>query len=498
MSLSSKKSHGRKRRVSLARRRFLKQSTLGLGSLLGLTGCANLDSLFTSGKREFEKEVFVIGGGAAGLMAAHTLKKNRIPFRLFEASNRPGGRLYTVTAADGSAFEMGADTFESHHRLVFELLKEFQIEWEESLLDPSQWPLWRSSRGDLLSETEYQQLAAPVIQRMIADRVRTFGIGESYQILSPSLAQELDALSMAQLLRVHWVQPDDRVVQYWEARARSQYAIEADKVSALRWVWDQHPERRTRTQYRVKGGWESLNRALYDRIAGVIPEHLVRLRWALNGIRKTEEGFRCVFKTPKGTEVLETHNLILALPANQYAKIDGFLNLDLPEGKKQALRSLRLGESGKTFVNFKSGTLDQIEKSFYRNQVQLSYVKTASHDWIGGLRGGSQSPWTLPDIENWRSGLFSKGSVQKEGQFDYHVLNWKDKPFIQGARTVWEPGQWGAYSTLFEQGDFNESLLWAGEFVPAHEKGTVYSALLSGQTAALKMVEKIRALMTVS
>lgn len=477
---------------NLKRRKFLKNAALWGGSATMLTSCTSLDSLFLADKRSFEKEVFIIGAGAAGLMAAHTLKKNRIPFRLFEASHRPGGRLYSLVSSDGTTLEMGADSFESHHRLVFELLKEFQIEWTESVFDPTGMPLWRSAQGESLTDQEYQKISAHLIEKMIQNRVQTFGSSDQYKILSPVLAQELDSLSMAQYLRVNWIQPDERVVQFWDAWARAHYSSNPDRVSSLRWIWDQSVERKTRSLYKIKGGWESLNKVLFERIAGVIPDHLVRLRWALDGIRKTEEGYRCVFKTPKGTEVLETQNLILAMPVNQYRKINGFTDLPLPKERIQAIKNLALGEGSKAFVSYKPGTIDTMEKSYLRNQVLMTYLKTQNVDWVGGLRGGAQSHWTLPDIENWRTSLIANPAGSKEGQFDYHVINWKDRPFIQGARSQWGPGQWGAYALTFETGDFDGSLQWAGEYVPSSEKGTVHAALLSGQTAALRMVERLK------
>lgn len=470
----------------------MKNAALWGGSASLLTSCTSLDSLFLADKRSFEKEVFIIGAGAAGLMAAHTLKKNRIPFRMFEASHRPGGRLYSLVSEDGTTLEMGADSFESHHRLVFELLKEFQIEWTESVFDPTGLPLWRDSHGESLTDIEYQKIAAHLIEKMLQNRVQAFGSADQYKIHSPVLAQELDALSMAQYLRVNWIQPDDRVVQYWEAWARAHYSSTPEQVSSLRWIWDQSGERKTQSLYKIKGGWESLNKAMFERIAGVIPDHLVRLKWVLNGVRKTDDGYRCVFKTPKGTEVMETQNIIFALPINQYKKIDGFLDLPLPKEKIQALKTLALGEASKAFVSYKPGTIETMEKSYLRNQVQMSYLKTQNLDWVGGLRGGPQSQWTLPDIENWRTSLIPNSSALREGQFDYQVINWKDRPFIQGGRSQWGPGQWGAYALTFETGDFDQTLQWAGEFVPSSEKGTVHAALLSGQTAALKMVERLK------
>jgi monoamine oxidase len=485
--------------LKIPRRKFLKH--MASASSLALTSCASLDSFFSADKKEFDKEVLIIGGGAAGLMAAHTLKKNRIPFRLFEASSRPGGRLYTLENSDGSRLDMGAEFFESHHKLVFELLKEFQIDWEERTWNPATYPIWRSTNGQVLTDSEYQKISAEFISQYIQNRVQTFGsagVGsENYQVLSPLLAQEMDDYSLTQYLNAHWVQPDERVLAYWDTWSRAHYSAESSRVSALRWLWDQQTERKTRSLYKIKGGWGQLVQLLFERVAGVIPQHLVRLNWNLSAIRRDSRYFQCVFRTPKGLQILEAQNVILALPVNQYRKIDGLMNLNIADIKKKALGQLQMGESAKVYVSFNPNEVDlkmsprDLAKlpQLLRDQVQISTTSVnESKIWLGGLRSGIQTQWTLPDIENWRAGLLNTNPTSP---LEYQVINWKDRPFIQGARSLWSPNQWLPFSTVFESADYENHLQWAGEYVPAQEKGSVHAALLSGQQAALNLIEKL-------
>lgn len=57
-----------------------------------------------------EKKVIIIGGGAAGLSAAWTLKKRGVDPILFEANDRVGGRL-GGNRVDGFCLDEGADFF---------------------------------------------------------------------------------------------------------------------------------------------------------------------------------------------------------------------------------------------------------------------------------------------------------------------------------------------------------------------------------------------------
>ena len=52
-------------------------------------------------------DIIIIGGGPAGLAAAHYAKKNNINFSLFESSNRFGGNCITINV-DEFYFDSGA------------------------------------------------------------------------------------------------------------------------------------------------------------------------------------------------------------------------------------------------------------------------------------------------------------------------------------------------------------------------------------------------------
>ena len=68
-------------------------------------------------------EVAIIGGGLSGLVLAHRLKQYEIPFRLFEATDRLGGAIFTKQVS-GFALECGPNSLfssEDTSRLLEEL-----------------------------------------------------------------------------------------------------------------------------------------------------------------------------------------------------------------------------------------------------------------------------------------------------------------------------------------------------------------------------------------
>lgn len=71
--------------------------------------------------------VAVIGGGIAGLTAAWTLQRRGVGVRVFEASDRLGGKLWT-DRADGLLIDAGPDSFLSSKPAALALIRELGLE----------------------------------------------------------------------------------------------------------------------------------------------------------------------------------------------------------------------------------------------------------------------------------------------------------------------------------------------------------------------------------
>lgn len=84
-------------------------------------------------ERNMGKNVVVIGGGAAGLSAAYTLKKNGIKAILLEANDRVGGRL-GGDRVDGFLLDEGADFFTASHDVALRLCEELGLPLIRSMM----------------------------------------------------------------------------------------------------------------------------------------------------------------------------------------------------------------------------------------------------------------------------------------------------------------------------------------------------------------------------
>lgn len=73
-------------------------------------------------------KVGIIGGGISGLFLGYKLTSLGHTVCIFESSDRLGGRIHTIHTKDGDTFEAGAGRFNTSHKRLFKLLREFKLD----------------------------------------------------------------------------------------------------------------------------------------------------------------------------------------------------------------------------------------------------------------------------------------------------------------------------------------------------------------------------------
>src|SRR5471030_1960405 len=88
-------------------------------------------------------DVAIIGAGAAGLGAAHALKRSGLTTLVLEARHRAGGRGHTIMAAPGIPFDLGCGWLHSADRNSFVgIAEKLHIEIDKTR------PPWRQQSFD--------------------------------------------------------------------------------------------------------------------------------------------------------------------------------------------------------------------------------------------------------------------------------------------------------------------------------------------------------------
>src|SRR5688572_5456691 len=222
-----------------SRRRFLRDSALaGAAVTFGAFGCRREPAPATSqtpASSAGAPRVAVVGAGMAGLNAAYKLQQVGLRARIFEGSDRVGGRMFTARdlLGDGLTTELGGEFIDSTHEEMLALMNEFGLEQLDTQgpaaakLKPETYFI----NGRHYTQPEAARAFVPIAKRIFADYdplgdvdYRTEGGGTALD--RQSVAQYLDSLDvtgwMRELLDVAYV---------------TEYGLDAGEQSALNFVF---------------------------------------------------------------------------------------------------------------------------------------------------------------------------------------------------------------------------------------------------------------------
>jgi protoporphyrinogen/coproporphyrinogen III oxidase len=265
----------------------------------------------------------IIGGGIAGLAAAFELTRRRVPFALFEASDRVGG-LVRTEQVDGFTIEAGADSMLVQKPAALELCAELGL--ADRLIAPKARTAFVLHRGRLHAlpspsvlgiPSTWAQLARyallprlarmrmaiePVLPARTTDRDesvasffgRRFGATATELIAQPLLggihAGDIERLSLPSLF--------PRLAE-----------AEGSPGRVLRWV------QRTAAGSDRSGPFRSLNSGmgeLVDAISRLLPQGAVRCALPVTALCRSDQGWSLT--TANGTETFR--GVVFACPAH--------------------------------------------------------------------------------------------------------------------------------------------------------------------------------------
>lgn len=116
------------------RRGFLKAAGLA-GAAIGLGGLARAAPSINNGQKVGQDpgRVAIIGAGGGGLRTAHRLQQYGWPSKVYEASDRIGGRMYSNSDyfTDGRTVEWGGELISTEHTSLRNLAHQLNLELED-------------------------------------------------------------------------------------------------------------------------------------------------------------------------------------------------------------------------------------------------------------------------------------------------------------------------------------------------------------------------------
>lgn len=429
-------------------------------------------------------DIIIIGGGAAGLMAARALGKAGKKVILLEARNRLGGRIHTLE--DGPftiPTESGAEFIHGNLPVTIGLLKEAGITFHAIDGD-----LWRFAHGKWKQEDDYMEggnlLSARLLEMnqdmTVAAFFEQYFAGEQYTDLKESVSGYIEGYDAGDINRA--------------------------SAFALRNEWSDDA---FDAQYRVDGGYGQMIRFLEDscKAAGSI----IHLKAVVQHIHWKPGQVNVV---TAGNESYTAQKVLITVPLGVLQAAPGSegaitFSPALPE-KMAAIELLGFGAIIKILLQFntafwKEPALHQrIENDIQHVGwifstapvptwwTQLPDDSALLTGWLGGPRAyrlqHSDEKIILDQALSTLALFFSMSSEELHDKLvASQIVNWPAQPFARGAYAYSTCDTPAAIKVMIQP--VEKTLFFAGEALhDGPQMGTVEGALASGLQAAKEIV----------
>jgi monoamine oxidase len=295
------------------------------------------------------QRVVIIGAGLAGLTCAYRLKQAGVDAAIHEASDRAGGRCWSIRGAfaPGLVAEHGGELIDTGHIEIRQLAKELGLRLDNLLQGETNGtePLYYFDGAPYT----YAQAAEDfngVYQKLHQD-VSAASYPTTYQTSTPR-GRQLDAMSI-----VDWIQESvpgglaSRFGQLLDVAYNIEFGAESSDQSALNLLYllgyiGQGQLRLfgpSNEKYHVRGGNDQITAALADRLRGQITmgSELVAIRLTSGG------GYSLTLRQGDTTKSVSADRVVLALPFSILGRSVDWSRAGFPDVKARAIRELGMG-----------------------------------------------------------------------------------------------------------------------------------------------------------
>jgi monoamine oxidase len=445
-------------------------------------------------------DALVIGAGAAGLAAAHTLSEHGLSLAVLEARDRIGGRIFTTRPSGvGLPVELGAEFVHGRPRETFAIVRAAGLTLCE--LDGDTW----SSAGGKLSQADEEDEEGDEAADPGAILAAVGGWRGADQSFQAFLDQRFSGAQWATARR--WASgyvegyetavPDQVSVRWLAQNDAASASIDGDR------------------QFRVLEGYDRLLAWLRDRLN---PERAaVHLSTVVQEMRWSRGVVEVSAQSPVGAALppITARAAIVTLPLGVLTappEESGAVRF-VPEIPRQraACDGLAMGQVVKVVLRFREPFWEDLSPAPVR-LPRLSFLLSddavvptwwSSYPlqapiltgWVGGPRAARLASQPDAVIADEAIGALARAlSMERrelEAQMEaWHLHNWSADPFARGAYSYGRVGGLDAPRSLGEPVD--GTLFFAGEATNGEgHSGTVHGALAMGRRAADQVLAQL-------
>ena len=505
-------SHSQFEDISQTRRDFLKVSgMLALPVAVGLPSNFQLSDFLTE-SRNPEDSVLVLGGGAAGLAAAYTLKKAGVAVRVLEAGSRVGGRIFTKYNfnSDKQFAELGAEYVDSGHEALIGLAREVGLEIQDMSEESRHLEMEIFYFGGVARYHHDLVAAAAPFAAAVARAKAEIGPQFNYRNPTPK-GIEWDQVTLAEFLHSLRGQVEDWFLDAIEIGYVLEMGREADEQSVLNLFWQVDdsiheddfelfgPSDET---LRIKGG----NARLPERLAQVLSHKSDALVMNARVLSLRMSGSQIVVTADCDGKTVEykAKQVICALPLSALKQVEGLQQIGFSPAKLDCIQNIRYGQNSKIMMDFSSrawrqksdgvkasaGWLmgDFASQNFWETSKAQAGPRGILTNFLGGKAGMNAKPdqiqsTILPDLAKVFPSLPSH--YQNVGV----AMNWNYMPLAQGSYICVSVGQYSRFFGAQSEPELNGQVLFAGEHTSVESMGYMNGAYETGIKAAQTIIQ---------
>lgn len=442
----------------------------------------------------------IVGAGLAGLACASELRRHGVHAKVFEASDRVGGRVWSLRDTfPGQVVERGGEFISTSHHAMIGYAQALGLQLERVGTDGS---TYFQFGGKAYSEAqvaaEYREFAASIredLAKLSAPMATEFSEAD----------QLLDFMSIDDYLLLHQAGPLLRSLV--SSAYLAEFGADIGELSAISFLRFVHGDKRSKQApfgthgdelLRVVGGNDQITSGLAAGLPGQ-----VQLGHRLIAMRKLAGGaYRLTFDVAGRTVSSDHRAVVMTLPFSVLRDVELHSSLQLPIWKQQAIRSASMGEHAKLLVGFngaywraqgRSGSgysdLSRLPATWEAG-VSAQGATLAAH--VGGMASRPMKSATtqadggsfLQQLEQVLPGAQAAALRDGQGLLKVHTENWFANPFSKGSHTCNRPGYFT--TTAHKEATAVGQLMFAGEHTSSfHEwQGFMEGAVLSGLRAA--------------
>jgi monoamine oxidase len=450
-------------------------------------------------------KIAVVGAGLAGLACTYELKRVGLRAQLYEASDRVGGRCYSLNGFfPGQVVELGGELIDSQHHTLLNYAREFSLTVEDygANLGEGTFYFQQQHYSTATIIEEYREL----LRSMQSDLQR---ISEAPTALNHRpIDAQLDRLSIQEYLDRHQAGP--LIQSFIRAGYQGEYGLPIEEQTCLHFLLVNRDKNLNQgafeifsdERYHIKEGNDRIAQGLAERISGQVElgMKLVRLR------RSGRNQILLTFDRDGSIQEVTADAAVITIPFSVLRHIDLDDSLELPDWKTHMIRTLDSGTQAKLMLGFQGrpwdhptgsqaiahSDLPHHQMSWETNVANAQADRAVLTSLASGDLGASlKSEHTqaaaealLNQYDRLYPGAAQAADRNTQGQLRAILQQWSDQPLSMGGYACYRPGQLTAFAE--REGEAIHNLFFAGEHTNSfHEwQGFLEGAAISGIQAA--------------